>query len=230
MPHRGWPCCISAMTRLIELAPAKVNLCLRVLRRRADGYHDLASLVAFAAIGDELSLEPSPSLELSVNGPTAERAGLDSENLVLKAARAFSERIPDAKGGHFSLTKRLPVGAGLGGGSSDAAAALRLLAKVNNIPLSAQRLFQTAKTPGADVPVCVEPKARLMHGIGDQLSSVIGLPKLFSVLLFPGIPVATAQVFQAFELPVSGRRERPYSETEIPRERDELYEYLANEP
>src|SRR5829696_7988552 len=109
---------------LATRAPAKVNLTLHVLGRRTDGYHELESLVAFAGIGDTLSLVPGEPLSLSVSGPGAPQAGEDRDNLVLRAARALRERLPGLRAGAFQLVKRLPVAAGLGGGSSDAAAAL----------------------------------------------------------------------------------------------------------
>ena len=122
-----------AQGRLSAFAPAKINLTLRVGERRLDGYHDLESLVVFADIGDELVLIPGEALGLSADGETAADAGDIPGNLVLKAAQVLQSHSGDLRLGHFHLTKRLPVAAGLGGGSSDAAAALRLLAKVNGI-------------------------------------------------------------------------------------------------
>jgi 4-diphosphocytidyl-2-C-methyl-D-erythritol kinase len=120
-------------TSLVEHAPAKVNLTLAVLGRRADGYHLLDSLVAFAGEADRLTLEPGAALSLRVRGATAREAGPLDDNLVLKAAHALAAEIPGLKLGRFTLEKRLPVAAGLGGGSSDAAAALRLLARANRL-------------------------------------------------------------------------------------------------
>ena len=117
-----------------ELAPAKVNLTLHILGRRPDGYHELESLVVFAGVGDRLTFTPGPQLGLAVRGPTARKAGAVADNLVLKSARALAERVQGLQLGHFMLSKRLPVAAGLGGGSADAAAALRLLARANGIP------------------------------------------------------------------------------------------------
>ncbi len=119
---------------LVENAPAKVNLTLRVLGRRADGYHEIESLVAFADFGDRLGFTPGGELALTLSGPRAVQAGEGADNLVLKAARALAARIPDIGIGAFHLDKLLPVAAGLGGGSADAAAALRLLARANEIP------------------------------------------------------------------------------------------------
>ncbi|MFZ2068655.1 MAG: 4-(cytidine 5'-diphospho)-2-C-methyl-D-erythritol kinase, partial [Xanthobacteraceae bacterium] len=119
---------VSSTASLVETAPAKVNLTLRVLGRRPDGYHDLQSLVAFADVGDTLRLVPGDGLTLAVHGPSAAQAGLDADNLVLKAASALASSIVGVRLGAFELEKVLPVAAGLGGGSADAAAALRLLA------------------------------------------------------------------------------------------------------
>jgi 4-diphosphocytidyl-2-C-methyl-D-erythritol kinase len=184
-----------------EKAPAKVNLTLRVVGRRADGYHDIESLVAFAGVGDALTFAPGRTLALRVSGPTAATAGDTADNLVLKAARALAERVAGLKLGSFALSKRLPVAAGLGGGSADAAAALRLLARANRIALDDPRLMQAARATGADVPVCLDPRPRLMRGIGDILSQPLDLPKLPAVLVNPGVAVPTREVFAALNLP-----------------------------
>jgi 4-diphosphocytidyl-2-C-methyl-D-erythritol kinase len=184
-----------------EKAPAKVNLTLRVLGRRADGYHDIESLVAFAGVGDALTFMPGGALALAVGGPTAAAAGDVADNLVLKAARALAERVEGLKLGRFTLSKRLPVSAGLGGGSADAAAALRLLARANRMAPDDPRLLQAARATGADVPVCLDPRARLMRGIGDILSAPLDLPRLFALLVNPGVAVATKDVFAALNVP-----------------------------
>ena len=132
------------MARLVEHAPAKVNLTLAVLGRRADGYHLLDSLVVFADVGDSLTLTPGGPLTLNVRGVTAKAAGPIESNLVFKAAKALATEIPDLKFGRFTLDKRLPVAAGLGGGSSDAAAALRLLVRANRLKLNDKRLLKVA--------------------------------------------------------------------------------------
>ncbi len=180
---------------LVENAPAKVNLTLRVLRRRADGYHDLESLVVFADFGDRLSLSRGGELKLTVRGPSAAQAGEDADNLVLKAARALSGRRPQAVLGAFRLDKRLPVAAGLGGGSADAGAALRLLAQANGLGGNDPDLYEAAKITGADVPVCLDPRPRIMRGIGEVLSAPLTLPKLPAVLVNPGVALPTKAVF-----------------------------------
>lgn len=188
-----------------EKAPAKVNLTLRVIGRRADGYHDIESLVAFASVGDALTFTPGGALALSVGGPTAAAAGEIADNLVLKAARALAERVERLKLGRFALSKRLPVAAGLGGGSADAAAALRLLARANGLAPDDPRLLQAARATGADVPVCLDPRPRFMRGIGDLLSGPLDLPRLFAVLLNPAVAVATKDVFAALAVPTAGQ-------------------------
>jgi len=185
---------------LVERAPAKVNLSLHVTGRRADGYHLLESLVAFAGCGDRLSLDPARPLGLTVSGPDAEAAGEGEDNLVLRAVRHLMARRPGLLAGHFHLDKRLPVAAGLGGGSSDAAAALRLMARLNDISLDDPAVRAAAAASGADVPVCLDGRARVMAGIGDVLAPPLGLPPLFAVLVNPRVPLATADVFRGLGL------------------------------
>jgi 4-diphosphocytidyl-2-C-methyl-D-erythritol kinase len=182
---------------LSDFAPAKINLTLRIGRRRTDGYHELASLVVFADAGDEVRLAPGDAASLSVTGETAAQAGPPGDNLVLKAVRALQSHISDLRSGHFHLTKRLPVAAGIGGGSSDAAAALRLVAQLNDLPDDDARLMAAARATGADVPVCLDPQPRVMRGIGDILSAPLHLPPLHAVLVNPRVPVPTGAVFGA---------------------------------
>ena len=197
-------------TARAEKAPAKINLTLRVLGRRADGYHELESLVAFAGVGDALTFAPGGALTLAVSGPTAQAAGDNADNLVLKAARALAGRIAGLTLGGFALSKRLPVAAGLGGGSADAAAALRLLARANGVALDDPRLMQAAQATGSDVPVCLDPKPRLMRGVGDVLSAPLDLPRLFAVLVNPGVAVSTRDVFAALNLASRSRKRRRF--------------------
>ncbi len=180
-----------------ERAPAKINLTLRVVGRRPDGYHDIESLVVFAGVGDTLTFAPARSLALTVNGPTAAAAGAIGENLVLKAVRALAERVEGLKLGRFVLTKRLPVAAGVGGGSSDAAAALRLIARASRIAVGDPRLMEAARVTGADVPVCLDPRPRIMRGTGEILSGPLAMPKLPAVLVNPRVAVPTKDVFAA---------------------------------
>lgn len=185
---------------LATRAPAKINLTLHVLGRRGDGYHELESLVAFAAVGDDLRLTPGRSIGLTASGPTASLAGAGADNLVLKAARLLAERIEGLRLGQFHLVKRLPVAAGIGGGSSDAAAALRLLARLNDLSLGDPRLREAARLTGADVPVCLEPRARLMRGAGEELGPALTLPRFHAVLVNPRVPVETPSVFNRLGL------------------------------
>src|SRR5262245_18714113 len=178
-----------------ERAPAKINLSLRIIGRRADGYHEIESLVIFASVGDTLTFAARRTLALTVRGPTAASAGAVDDNLVLKAARALAERIEGIKLGRFVLSKRLPVAAGLGGGSADAAAALRLLAGANRLTSDDPRLLDAARVTGADVPVCLDPRPRIMRGIGEVLSQPMELPRLPAVLVNPRVAVPTKDVF-----------------------------------
>jgi 4-diphosphocytidyl-2-C-methyl-D-erythritol kinase len=182
-----------------DFAAAKINLTLRVIGRRADGYHELESLVAFADVGDRLSFHPAEDTALNVRGRFGAAIGATADNLVLKASDALGARVPKLRGGHFTLDKNLPVAAGIGGGSSDAAAALRLLAGANDIALDDPRLMAAALSVGADVPVCVAGKARVMRGVGEVLSAPLDLPPLPAVLVNPGVATATRDVFRAFD-------------------------------
>ena len=185
---------------LEAFAPAKVNLTLRVLGRRRDGYHRIESLVAFAGVGDRLQLHPGGSLDLTVGGATQIDAGPLAGNLVLKAAQAMIAESPALMTGRFVLDKQLPVAAGIGGGSADAAAALRLLAQLNQIAPDDPRLMRAASRTGADVPVCLVPRARVMRGVGEVLSPPVDLPPLPALLTNPRIAVPTRDVFAALGL------------------------------
>jgi len=187
------------MGALIEDARAKVNLTLRVVGRRVDGYHDLESVVAFADCADRLSLTAGSELHLATTGPLAQACGETSDNLVFKAAQLLRERVPDLKVGHFTLDKVLPVAAGIGGGSADAAAALRLLARANDLAVDDPRLIEVARLTGADVPVCLASRACVMTGVGETLLP-LALPIMPCVMVNPRVPVATKDVFKALGL------------------------------
>jgi 4-diphosphocytidyl-2-C-methyl-D-erythritol kinase len=214
---------------IVEQAPAKVNLTLAVLGRRRDGYHALDSLVAFAGIADRLTLARGKRLSLRLRGAYAAQSGALDDNLVLKAAHALSTEVAGLKLGAFTLDKRVPVAAGLGGGSSDAAAALRLLARANGMPLDDPRLYRVARRLGADVPVCVDPRSRRMRGIGEILSGPIALPRLAAVLVNPGVPVVTRDVFAALKLKPGQGRKRAGRAGAPPRDFDGLVEYLGGQ-
>lgn len=187
------------MPALVEEGRAKVNLSLRVVGRRADGYHDLESVVAFADCADRLTLEPGGELRLATTGPLAADCGEASDNLVFKAAKLLADALPSLKLGAFALDKVLPVAAGIGGGSADAAAALRLLARLNNLPLDDPRLREVALATGADVPVCLFSRACDMTGVGEQLLP-LALPSMPCVMVNPRVPVATKDVFRELGL------------------------------
>ncbi|MGO8908904.1 MAG: 4-(cytidine 5'-diphospho)-2-C-methyl-D-erythritol kinase [Bradyrhizobium sp.] len=189
----------SAGNALVDEGRAKVNLTLRVVGRRVDGYHELESVVAFADCADRLSLKAGPELKLTTTGPLAQACGEPADNLVLKAARLLGERVPGLKVGSFTLDKVLPVAAGIGGGSADAAAALRLLAQANGLSIDDSKLVEVARLTGADVPVCLASRACVMTGVGESLLP-LALPKLPCVLVNPRVPVATRDVFQALGL------------------------------
>lgn len=175
-----------------EFAPAKVNLALHVTGQRPDGYHLLDSLVVFADVGDRLTVTPDPQLSLTLSGPLSAGLPVDGDNLVLRAARFLGGPAP--LGARITLEKHLPAAAGLGGGSSDAAAALRALAGLWAIPLPAPEA--TARL-GADVPVCLDPRPRRMQGIGEILTEAPPLPEVWAVLANPGVPVSTPAIFRA---------------------------------
>ena len=187
------------MTALVEDGRAKVNLTLRVVGRRVDGYHDLESVVAFADCADRLSLTPGPKLNLTTTGPLAQACGETADNLVVKAAQLLGQRVNDLKLGEFTLDKVLPVAAGIGGGSADAAAALRLLAQANGLALDDARLIEVAQLTGADVPVCLASGACVMTGVGETLMP-LSLPKMPCVMVNPRVAVATKDVFAALGL------------------------------
>ena len=134
-----------------------------------------------------------------MSGPLAQACGETSDNLVLKAARLLAERVPDMKAGSFSLDKALPVAAGIGGGSADAAAALRLLSQLNGLALDDPRIIEVAQLTGADVPVCVNSLGCVMTGVGETLQP-LSLPTMPCVMVNPGVPVATKDVFKALGL------------------------------
>jgi 4-diphosphocytidyl-2-C-methyl-D-erythritol kinase len=214
---------------LAAVAPAKVNLTLRILGRRADGYHELESLVVFAGCGDHLTFDAGPSLDLTVSGPTAGQSGAVADNLVLRAAKALADKFPGLTVGRFALTKELPAGAGLGGGSADAAAALRLLNDANGLKLDDERVVAVARATGADVPVCLDPRPRVMRGIGDILSAPLALPKLGIIIVHPGIAMPTPPVFKALGLTPGERCAAGTASGPVPDEREALLAWLAGE-
>ena len=182
------------MATLEDVAPAKVNLALHVLGRRADGYHLLDSLVVFADVGDMLRAEPAETFSLTITGRFAGALAGEGDNLVLRAARALAAARGVATGARLTLEKNLPVASGIGGGSADAAAALRLLARLWGVAPAGPDL---ALALGADVPVCLAGRATRMGGIGDALAPAPHLPPCGLALVNPGVGVATPAVFRA---------------------------------
>ncbi len=183
------------MTVINELAPAKINLALHVLGRRLDGFHDVDSIVAFADVCDVLKFRPANVTSLTIDGPFAAGLTIGPDNLVLKALAALQSLMPLP---HFSisLTKNLPIAAGIGGGSADAAATLRGLLKLTGHDLSNHRLQKLALSLGADVPVCLRSKPSRMQGIGETITDLPPLPWKAIVLANPMRPCSTAEVFR----------------------------------
>lgn len=171
-------------------APAKVNLSLHVTGRRPDGYHELDSLVVFADIGDRIQVELSDSPSLVVEGEMAAGVPTDATNLVMKAQKLMGVSAS------VRLYKTLPNAAGLGGGSSDAAAVIRAVSELSGAPIPGDVL-----SLGADVPACLAGTALRMRGLGERITPVSGLPTLNAVLVNPNVPVPTRDVFQRLETP-----------------------------
>ncbi|WP_338664825.1 4-(cytidine 5'-diphospho)-2-C-methyl-D-erythritol kinase [Pararoseomonas sp. SCSIO 73927] len=183
---------------LAENAPAKVNLHLHVTGRRPDGYHLLDSLVVFAGAADRVTAAPGEGLTLSIEGPEAGGLAAEPDNLVLRAARLLAEAAGrDLPGVALRLEKRLPVASGIGGGSADAAAALRVLDRFWDLRMEATRLEALALRLGADVPVCLASRPALMRGIGEVLAPAPALPGFGMVLANPRVAVATPAIFRA---------------------------------
>ena len=183
-----------------EFAAAKINLALHLLRRRGDGYHDLETVFAFANFGDTLTAAPADALSLTITGPFSDAAGAGDDNLVLRAARALAYAAGVRSGAALALEKHIPVAAGLGGGSADAAAALRLLSRLWGLDWPLRRLTALAAVLGSDVPACVASRTCFGSGRGEALApwpdSVAGTPLL---LVNPGVAVPTGPVFAGWD-------------------------------
>lgn len=178
-----------------EFAPAKLNLFLHLRGRRADSYHLLESLAVFPAVGDRLEVEEAPGLSLTIGGPFGDMLPADADNLVLHAAMALAAQAGRPARAALRLEKVLPVASGIGGGSADAAAALRMLSRRWGCAIE----LQTALALGADVPVCLSDRPQLMGGIGDRLTGGPNLPPFWVVLVNPLVTVSTRSVFAAVE-------------------------------
>ena len=178
-------------------APAKINLYLHVTARRDDGFHLLDSLVAFADIHDTLTLSPAAGLSLEIDGPFAAGLKADADNLVMKAAAGLADITGGRKGARIRLSKRLPVAAGIGGGSADAAAGLKGLMALWNVDPGEAPLQALALSLGADVPVCLDGRAAFMSGIGEHIQPSPALPECPVVLVNPNVVLSTPAVFKA---------------------------------
>jgi 4-diphosphocytidyl-2-C-methyl-D-erythritol kinase len=186
-----------------EPAPSKVNLALHVIGRRADGYHLLDTIVVFPDIGDTVEARPAAALSLTVVGPAAAAlADLDdASNLVMRAAAGLRALAPGRPGAAIRLVKRLPVASGIGGGSADAAATIRLLGRLWGLDVTTGEVAALALSLGADVPMCLASRPARARGIGEALDTLAHVPDLGIVLANPGVPVPTAAVFRALSTP-----------------------------
>jgi 4-diphosphocytidyl-2-C-methyl-D-erythritol kinase len=205
-------------------APAKINLYLHVVGKRADGYHLLDSLVAFAAVGDSLEVRPAAALSLAVSGPFASLVADDDGNLVMRAARALAAAAGVETGARMSLEKRLPVAAGLGGGSADAAATLRALVELWGLATDEDQLRALGVSLGADVPACLAGQTVFVSGVGEKVAPAQKLPPVDVVLVNPGPPAPTGEVFAALRGVPSG----PGRFAETPASASELAGLLAS--
>ena len=192
-----------------EAAPAKVNLFLHVVGRRADGYHLLDSLAVFPGAADTVAAEPGAALALRVEGPFGTGLDAGADNLVLRAATALARAAGVPGGAGLVLHKHLPVASGIGGGSADAAATVRLLGRLWNVALPPGELAATVAGLGADVPVCLRSVPSRMGGIGGELGPAPALPPFGMVLVNPGAAVSTPAVFRARSAPFSPPAQLP---------------------
>jgi 4-diphosphocytidyl-2-C-methyl-D-erythritol kinase len=190
MAHRG----AGAIARA---APAKLNLYLHVTGKRADGYHLLDSLIAFASVHDTVTAREAADLTLALDGPFAANLSNDGDNLVLRAAKLLRARAGASKGAAIALIKRLPVASGIGGGSADAAATLRVLDELWGTGVPEDDLMALALELGADVPICLYGRAAFVGGIGEKVAASPPLPRAALLLINPGVAVSTAEVFRA---------------------------------
>jgi len=182
-----------------EFAPAKINLSLRVGPARADGYHPLDSLVTFADWGDMITVRDEVALMMTMGGETSRDLQEEEHNLVLRAARLLQDKAGVDKGAVIHLQKDIPVAAGLGGGSADAAATLRALNRLWDLDWELDRLAEIALELGADVPACVYSRPLRMRGIGEEIELIGKFPSLTAVIINPGVPVPTGEVFAAYD-------------------------------
>lgn len=205
------------------LAPAKINLTLRVTGRRPNGYHELESLIVFAEVGDRLHFAPCDDVTLELRGPFANALTDPADNLILRAAARLAERSNASLGAAIVLEKALPVASGIGGGSADAAAALLGLNQLWRSGVDREELAEIALSLGADVPVCLAGTAAWVTGIGEGIEPLPDLPSMPAVLVNPGRPLSTAAVFNARQGPLS-----PATQCPTVTDRDRLIGWLRN--
>ncbi len=188
---------------ILELANAKINLSLKVRGRQANGYHQLESLVVFASAADRITCVDADVSDLDISGPFADQLAGEESNLVLDAARVFSAALGRDPTVSFELEKNLPIASGIGGGSADAAAALRAMMRLWGDPPGS--IDGIALQLGADVPVCLKKRPSFMTGVGENIRTVPRLPEIHAVLANPGVSVSTAEVFKRLQAgPVEG--------------------------
>jgi 4-diphosphocytidyl-2-C-methyl-D-erythritol kinase len=200
---------VSSTEPIRLFAPAKINLFLHVGDERANGYHELQSIMAFADVGDELAIEPASALTLAVEGPFAGGLKAEPDNIVLKAARALAARAGVAAAARITLVKNLPVASGIGGGSTDAAAALRGLSKLWRVNLTEADLQEIAISLGSDVPVCLKGRPCWVEGAGEKLTIIPMFPLLHAVLVNPGVAVSTAEAYRTVQTKSGTGHEHP---------------------
>ena len=205
-------------------APAKINLYLHIIGRRADGYHELDSLVGFTAHGDEIQVRQHEKLYLEINGPFGSSLQANDDNLIVRAARALARETGYRGGADITLRKNLPVSSGVGGGSADAAATLKALNLLWETGLADEDLAALGLNLGADIPVCILSKAARMNGMGEMVSKVENLPPLGIILINPGIPISTRRVFQMHQGKFS-----PTVELQAIKDTEVFYEFLARQ-
>lgn len=184
---------------IVEIAPAKINLALHVRHRRPDGYHELETLFAFLRDGDRILLDRAEEASFAVTGPFANALAGEGDNLVLRAARLFADAFGDPGPLAITLDKHLPVASGIGGGSADAAATLRALARLSGVAPDRPELFAIAEQLGADVPACLLGRSAVGMGKGEQLEPVDGVGGTPVLLVNPGVAVSTGPVFRAWD-------------------------------
>jgi len=189
------------MTTVTEFAPAKINLTLHVTGRREDGYHLLESLVAFADVGDQITVRKGPVFSLTASGPFAADLPAAGDNIVMAAAQSLAHGVSEVPpGAEIHIEKNLPVASGIGGGSANAAACLRALLKLHDVSVSDAGLNQIAVFLGADVPVCLHSQVSVMSGIGQIVEPAPRLPEIYAVLVNPQVAVPTGPVFSSLGL------------------------------